>query len=519
MDNIIPIRKILHRINIKSVNESYKVHRPYPMYRSSETSYNFENLRECVSSWDSYSDHMGININQLVSVLKRISENSDNREMNLVTEEVVNNIVPDLNSPQFLKEIIYPLSKETDDSLLKESCDRIIESINETVECDRVIKNLNTVLKRFNIKNVLEVGVLYKDDGISLKESLITLCSLVDTYNMDLSSKFCTSSELALLITESVDYNIDRNLILETIIDYYLEYYGKYDIEKFQETINHSADKDPFIDSSIVKDYIAHLYEVSESLRLNEFADYDKTILDAYNSPFALSMNDIPNSNSSAVNCLYELAIVDRIKENIEKMKLAPVKSISMLKEVLRSLFVTNRLQDIKAGTKNGLSLCFYMFITMGAFVLGGYLASAFAIISSAAISHHSDKLYVKNALQEWREHRYAVKRKLDECTDSEKKRKLSVYLNELDENIKLLEKEYERQRDSSLSELNQKIDSKIATKGISSTTSADYNPMGKPVDHEEEKKNIEQFKSYQQKDNKPDSDLDKEIDKYLKED
>ena len=94
-------------------------------------------------------------------------------------------------------------------------CKKMInESIDTVNECDRIIKNFNTVSKRFNIKNVLTDGVLYKEDGISLTESIHTLCSLIDTYDMPMNYKFCNSAEIAFYVLEELDSTIDQKTIL-----------------------------------------------------------------------------------------------------------------------------------------------------------------------------------------------------------------------------------------------------------------------------------------------------------------
>ena len=486
MQQYIPINTVFDRINRKKLlSESFVLNRIYPRYASYLEHYDGSNLLESIMSWKTYSDNMGDNIKQIVSNLRIMCENNDDLNIDRALTYINKDIISGLESPSFFKSFMESVKSN-------DSFDYCKKSINETIdimnECDRLVKNLSTVSKRFNIKNVLTDGVLYKEDGISFTESINTLCSLIDTYDMPINYKFCNSAEIAFLVLEELDPTIDQKTILESIVDYYIEYYGS-DFDSLYNTLTTASKNNSFINESIVFNYLDELNKVNHDLK-STYQDYDKTIMESYNT--AYSVNDYiadKNKLGNGLQSIYELAIVDRVKENIDKLKLAPVKSITTLKETLRMMLVTNRLQDLKAGTKNGLSLCFYLFITLGAFAVGGALTAALAVISSALLSRHMDKEYLKTALHEWREHKYAVLRKYKECTDNDKKMKLHKYLAEVDHNIELLEKEYESVRDKTASEISDHSKASIAANGISHTIAHNVNPIGNTIPGYENKK------------------------------
>lgn len=473
--NIVPIRKVCERKNY-ILKETMGF---YPIFTNYKTSYNFANLKESLERWDVFSNNIGSNLNQILNILDVINEHGTKRDLQESVTIIEREVLPKLESPSFFRQI---MTKRHPQEGLKETYDNIYKSITIVNECDRIIRNYNNISKRFNIEKVLNEGFIYKDDGISFKESINVLCQLVDTYNMNIPAKFTTTTELAMYIAEKTGNDIDQQELLESIIDYYAEI-EKSNLDKYFDIINEAADKDCFINSTIVKEYTDHLKNVYyKMMNKDETIDYDQMILESYSySPFAF--DDIEKEHKSLskhLQCLYEVAIVDRVKENIEKIKLAPVKSLTTLKETLRLMFVSNRLQDLKSGTKNGLSLCFYLFITVGSFAIGGPLAGALSIITNACLLHKANKEYLKNAIGEWKEHRVAVERKLQECNDNEKKMKLSKYLQEIDHNITILEKEYDSIRDDSVEELNTKINNRI----INKNSAPDHliNPLGQDM-------------------------------------
>ena len=99
-------------------------------------------------------------------------------------------------------------------------------------------------------------------------------------------------------------------------------------------------------------------------------------------------------------------------------------------------------------------------------------------MISSTIIAKHANKQYLKDAIQEWREHKYSVERKIKDCTDGEKKRKLQEYLQEVEKNIEILEREYEKVRDRTKEEIASDNEKRIASPDYNIKTSL-VNPLG----------------------------------------
>jgi hypothetical protein len=83
--------------------------------------------------------------------------------------------------------------------------------------------------------------------------------------------------------------------------------------------------------------------------------------------------------------------------------------------------------------------------------------------------------------MQERREHKYSVERKIKECTDPDKKRKLEQYLEEVEKNIEILEREYEKTRDKTLPELRVEHEKRIASPDYK-IKSFQVDPHGKEI-------------------------------------
>ena len=470
---LIPIERVgLRRDHLKYKGNTYGSY--YPLYESynKKDSYNFANLKEAIYNWELYSQNAGNNLNQVLNILDVISENGSSDQLFEATDLVNKNIVPYLESPLFFKRLVDKKFKGSN-MFLSESLDLIKKAISETNECDRVLNNHNTVSKRFNIDKVISSNIFYEDAFI---ETVYTLCSLIDTYNMDLKSKFCNSAELGMYCINECGEKVDQKKLLETILDYYLINYGVKDLDQFTEDISYAASKDSFIDSTIVNEYLDYINSVNKKLEV-QLQNFDEEVLKHYRDT-NIPIEETSEMLSGSLQCLCEIAFLDKAKEIITKIKLAPVKTINLVKEGIRALIVPTRLQDLKEGTHNALSLAFYAVIVLGCVPFGGPIGLVLGMISSAILAKHANKQYLKDAIQEWREHKYSVERKIKDCTDGEKKRKLQVYLEEVEKNIEILEREYEKVRDRTKEEMASDNEKRVASPDYNIKTSM-VNPLG----------------------------------------
>lgn len=470
MGRYIPIGAIERRKDSLKYGIS-KSHNYYPLYNNYKKDYNYYNLRESLYNWYNYSPSVGNNLDKVLEIFDIVSLNGTERELREASNIINSYVVPYLESPSIFKKDITKKLNRNLNNPIKECLESINEKINDEIECDRLIQNHATISKRFNIDKVINNNIVFEDAVI---DTIYSLCSLIDTYDMDMKSKFCIATEMALYtIDNAVGSSISQKTIVENVIDYFLINYGTQDVDKFIYNIKEAVKKDRFIHESSYE-YLDYLSDINK--RLTESRQDPDDIIKQLRDETVYGLNEDMNQFdilNNSLQCIYEIAILDKAKAFITKLKMMPVKTIDTLKNAIRTLFVTNRAEDIRKGTHNALSLAFYGFITLSAFSVG-MIPGVLGLISSFALAHKSNKLYLKYARDEFRDHKYSLQRKIKQCDDPEKRRRMEAYLDDVEENIKTLEAEYEKQRDRTLDEIKEKE----ATKNI---TSDDTREINKP--------------------------------------
>ena len=102
------------------------------------------------------------------------------------------------------------------DKALEEIYTRMLEEVEVVENCDRVLENYNRISKRFNIEK------LFTESKLDNEDIVISLCNMVDTYNMPTATKFNSVIETALYGFESNRMQYTKKEILETAINYFL---------------------------------------------------------------------------------------------------------------------------------------------------------------------------------------------------------------------------------------------------------------------------------------------------------
>lgn len=473
----------------------------YPLYSSYKTNYNFENIREAVYKWQTYSDNISNNFTKVLELFELVSNNGTDTELEETTSIINRDIIPHVKSPAMFKNSILRMKRGLDESVSLNCLDSILEKIHEQTECDRVIRNYSTISKRFNIDKIVKNNILFED---AVTDTIYKVCSLIDTYTMDFKTKYCIALETCLYsINKYAGNKISRQSILENVTDYFLMNGGTNDINKFLDKVSEAVTKDNFISISEDANYIDKLKklnsEMVEESSLDDLVKENYAKNSTYGLAEAMEQIDIVNN---ALEKLCEEDVLDKIHDIVTKVKMAPVKTNAMTKEAIRSILVTSRLQDIDKGTKNSLALIFYATIVTGALALN-VVGGLFAFITAFIMHKHMNKEYLKDSLKEWKDHKYAVSRKLREETDPEKKRKLQTYLDEVDKNIETLEEEYEKQRDKTIDEINSSQDDREKSPDYNGSSSL-INPLGKETPQAKFKSDKNLISSFYKKNDKP---------------
>lgn len=492
------ISQVAMRKNRKKQALSKKVRIQYPLYSNhiNESSYNFANLKDSIYHWDSYSRSVGNNWTQLMKLYESVIKYGSLYELQECTNIINRDIIPYLISPSMVKKDVYNRLNESKSDDAKSGYFSILQTINENIECDRLLSNYEIVSHRFNIDKFVRDNILMEDiNGIMLNDTIYGLCSLIDTYNMDYKPKFCIASECALysiyntverapIEEEYLKGSITPKIVLENVLDYFLFNYGRYDPARFLNEMSEACTKDSFI-GNLLDDYISHLKKINDIPLKEMVTPKTKHIKNediwspTYEEDFNILKEDMIDTIKHNVSSTYNTFqdINNKARDTFDKIKLSPNKSVGMLKHGISTLLVPCRAEDIAKGTRNVLSYVFYFVVTTAIFGIG-VLPTILGLIFTLTVSKIAQKEYLKMAIQEWRNHKYGVERKIRDCTDMEKKRRMQAYLVEVDEMIEKLEEKYNEMRDKTVSELNQEQD-KIYKNNPDSRGEGEIDPSG----------------------------------------
>ncbi len=471
----------------------------YPLYSNSTIaeSYNFANIRDSVSQWNRYSDSVSNNWKQMMRLFHTVAEAGNQKELDTITSIIKENVNSNIECPAMMKKDILNRYSNSESDMERSYLYSIRESIDQTIEADRVLKNFGTLSKRFNISKLINENILFED---AFEETMYSLCSLVDTYQMDYKSKYCIASEAALYaIYESVDdcdigadeylrSKLNNKAILESVLDYFLVNYshGYADKNEFINIMEETAHKDPFIANQI-DSYFDLLREATKDLSNETISRLDNPL---YENDIRISDNisqyeliQEMTEELTRLTQVHEMTLdelASKAKETMAKIKMLPSQATSQIKLLIYAILVPCRAEDMAKGVHNILSDIFYAAITIGALSVGGPLLGIFTAIAALITRKCVQKEYLKASIQEWREHKYSVKRKLDDCKDPDRRKLIEAYLDKLDATLEDLEKAYEEMRDKTTDELKDSSNRRLASPDYHKINADTVNPNGK---------------------------------------
>ncbi len=412
----------------------------YPLFESWDSIYNFKNLMESIMDWEDYSSIQEENVKQVGRLLQEVESSGSKEEVEqaarLVCEEVLSYVKnPNLYTNYFSK-------------LVEQSKLVILDHIRLLTECDRISENYKLLEQKYNMKKLFIEACNYW----GIDEAMNRLCDCMEAYNIpDFKTRFCVTVENALYGLSGLvqEYEIPQKALVEAIIDYHLVNDGCHDTYAYFQEVRDAIQESDFI-PDVAEPYLQFL----EAVRDNKRPSQEK-LKEHYEDPAiqAIAEYDDYLTMQNSIEAFYEMGSFDDAKEWIAKLKISPIRSLNMVKEGIRAVLVTRRLEDIKDGVHNALSIAFYVAVIAGFATLGS-IPTILGAITTFILREKMDKQYLRDAISEWKAHRYEVQRKLNTTKSAEQKRKLQAYLDEVDKNIELLTKEYEENRDRTADEL-----------------------------------------------------------------
>ena len=519
MKQVIPIDEVYYRQSPPVPN------RPYSLNENFDTHYNYQNLLECLQTWNSFNKDEVICFEQALNVLNCVLENGSPMQKATATS-VVQGITGQLKSPKNVVKTLSNGVKNVSESN-KEYYDKISESLNKNIEECRVISNHELISKRYGVDSFIRENTVFDKDYECV---IAELCSYIDTYKFGLDSKYKVALEETLYAMRRANVPITEQQIVEAVTDYFaaVDMHPKDTNGKIFEIMEQVIDKNRFFsDSSYPAALRESLTRVNDGeietdledlirTNINEGVDFDSNVISKvkamckkYCSKYHVDYDDgtkiadmiskvtnqsrrsicvirdtvAPSSISNVKNDIetafkklklsdYSLEckrtpflvpvpmdglIVTLIKKEsvhesyltesasekwrtaVEAFKAMPKKTEGALKSLIDTLFIVHRDEDIINNSYNFLSLVFYYTVWVGTLSIG-IAPGIIGAIALKTINYNMERKYMDRVLKKWYAHRDSVHRKMEKCSDEEKKKKFEEYLKTIDKNIEKLE-------------------------------------------------------------------------------
>ena len=416
MKQVIPIDEVYYRQSPPVVDK------PYSLNENFKAKYNYNNLLECLQRWNSYSKNEAICFEQALTVLNCVLENGSPIQKTTATS-VVQGITGQLKSPKNVSQILSDGVKNVSESN-KEYYDRITESLNRNIEECRVISNHDLISKRFGVDSFIRENTVFdKDYNCVIAE----LCSYIDTYNFGLDSKYKVALEETLYAMRRANVSITEQQIVEAVTDYFV-----------------AVDMHP-------KDTNGKLFEVMEQVINNNSFFSDCSYPTALKESLTMVNDgeiktDLEELFKSKEEAFVMESASEKWKAAVEAFKAMPKKTEAALKSLVNTLFIVHRDEDIINNSYNFLSLVFYYTVWVGTLSIG-VAPGIISAIALKTINYTAERKYMDRVLKKWYSHRDSVHRKMEKCSDEEKKKKFEEYLKSIDKNIEKLEEYSDRLR------------------------------------------------------------------------
>ena len=346
---------------------------------------------------------------EMQAVLKRRLTRSQRKVKQNITSDIQDNIANSL--PQSIAQPIPP-SAESSNNNMSEAVtiyNRMLEAAIIYENCDRVIENYNRISKRFNIDKLIYENT--EKNGVY--DTVVELCSNIDTYAIPNSVKFNTVIETAWYGFETNDINYTKQEILEGAIDYFLfKKDGCESIRNILETtLFYNKNDDPNID--ILMEDEPEKYD-------NDKNDDVPSIIENY-------------LNLTNYSVLKEDTDFNEIFKKFKKEESNSDEiSTSKLKSLISKLYTKN-VNNIVEGTPDLLNWV-RKFLVVGscAVPLIGPLLMVILFIADKFISLDADRKEVEKMIKCFNSEIKKSKNKLESIKDPEEKQRMEKYIDAL---------------------------------------------------------------------------------------
>lgn len=273
------------------------------------------------------------------------------------------------------------------------------------IHCDRVIENYNRISKRFNLDKLFIENNRYDTADI-----VISLCEMIDTYNMPTSIKFNTVIETAYYGFESNTISYTKSTILETAVDYFL--FKPDGLESCREILEATLFYDKNDDMKNIDIFQEEEPKVEETV--------SEAIINSYAIKTIIPVTEVANFNT--------------IFKNFKKEELGKSDKPQNLFSKLIDKLYSKDIDSIVDGTPDLLLWVrrFFILGTLGIPLIGPIIAGI-GMIADRFISIYKDREELPKMVKCFNNEIKTCKAKLKDLEDEDKIKKMKKYINSLE--------------------------------------------------------------------------------------
>lgn len=402
------------------------------------------NVERLLNDWECLSEDKSDAFDKCIPLLEMVYMTEDKSLIDRVTKHVTHHVLPKVPDASKVKKRLHDRLHRTKEAIhnkidkvhhkdhesITESIQTIDKTLDELEWYDSVINNHATINKRFNLDKIVKESVFTKDD---IEDTILELCKLIDTYNIDIKSKIQIALNNGLYALEINRLPYDKKDIIEAISEYFcMLHSGNIALdEAFESVLSHSK----FYKYEDYKD-LDILQEIQELPTLNSVLTEDEE------TGIALVKKDyqtLRDKGKDTVKTLKSTFTPKSTLAYIKSFKLTPNKKPKDLKTIIEKLFGESE-DTVVHEIPNVFRMVLAFFIIVPAIAVS-VIAGIIALIAFLAITHHFSATSTDKLIKKYEIEIKFIDKKIKKARTPEQKKKLEEYK-------KVLEKELEKVKD-----------------------------------------------------------------------
>lgn len=200
-------------------------------------------------------------VDKCLSIMESVDEN-----ISLILEGLlINEIIPYIDNLNAFKRLV-----ESHKVLSESSRDRILDATKTNIICDRILNNSAKISSRFNIDKFIK-----ENANRSYENSVLKICSMIDTYNMPSYGKLNIALEEVNYFLQKNAIKYDKSRAVQLITEYFINSSNNsnIDLKDFKSVLRENCCiEDEDLDKI---NYFVEDFEMSDEVPMEDVNPYD----------------------------------------------------------------------------------------------------------------------------------------------------------------------------------------------------------------------------------------------------